>query len=109
MAKLSRRVRQQAKWAIRNIHASSEENVSNNIARKSTSFPYSEGSLVQFRRDYSSYGDSNCPRGTMCLVMTSPTPAPYNSSIYLVDVMVNGEMVCDVPAKILLLQEDESE
>jgi hypothetical protein len=109
MAKLSHRVRRQAKRAIRNLRASSEENVPNNTVRKSTSFPYSEGSLVQFRRDYSSYGDANCPRGTMCLVMTSPTPSPYNSSIYLVDVMVNGALVCDVPAKILLLQGDESE
>ena len=109
MAKLSSRVRRQAKWAMAIARARSEEGMPNKVVRKSTSFPYDEGSLVKFRRDYNSYEDAKCPRGTMCLVMTTPTPSSYDSSLYLVDVMVNGELVCDVPAKILLLQEDESE
>ena len=106
MAKISRKVLLEAKRSLayrRAYHGASEVSTHS----KSMVFPYREGSLVQFRKEYSSYDSPVCPAGAMCLVMSAPKPSRYDKQKYVVDVMVSGELISDIPANILLLPEDE--
>ena len=99
MVKVSKKVKSQARNAVRNNPDAFDE-AGYRKRKKTFSFPFSEGSLVSFRKAWQSYGIV-CKPGTVCLITKGPYQCVWSRKD-VVDAMIDGQIVEGVPAKILL-------
>ncbi len=99
MAKISEKIKSQARHTVRSNPGAFDES-GYRKRKKSFSFPFSEGSLVSFRKAWHSYG-TVCQSGTVCLIMKGPYHCEWSRKD-VVDAMINGQIVEGIPAKILL-------
>jgi len=99
MAKISEKIKSQARHAARHNPAAYDESGSRK-RKKTFSFPFSEGSLVSFRKTWQQY-DVQCQSGTVCLITKGPYRCEWSRKD-VVDAMIDGQIVEGVPAKILL-------
>ena len=109
MPRLSRKVKQKARAAIRRSVRSDNPPDYSSVGRKTTIFPFATGSLVSFRKDWHSWDGDQCKKGVMGLVMKGPYTEYTDSRMQYVDAIVSGCMIENIPAKLLIIQENEED
>jgi len=107
MTRLSRKTKNQARIAIRRRMRDNDCATSASMPRKMTSFPYTAGSLVSFRKLWCSWDGDRCEKGSLGLVMKGPYLE--HSGVTYVDAIVSGRMIENIPAKLLIIQEMEED
>ena len=100
MANISKKIRSQARRAIRNSQNAWDNEGTANPVRVMT-FPFSEGSLVSFRKQWSPWSGRPIQQGQTCIVLEGPYRNDY-LQVDCVDVVIDGQILEQVPAKILL-------
>jgi len=105
MTRLSSKIKRQARNAIRMSVKDVDNSAPASPLRKMTSFPYTVGSLVSFRKSWCSWDGDRCEKGSLGLVMKGPYLEPSGTTY--VDAIVSGHMIENIPAKLLMIQEME--
>ena len=101
MAMLSNKAKRLARAAARQF-VSTEGGGTLKSRRKLTSFPYTCGSLVSFRKPWHPWRGVSVDGGSLALVMNGPYPG--HGGAYYVDAVVAGRLIENIPAKLLILQ-----
>lgn len=102
---ISKRAIRQAKIALRRLNQERESGTA--IPRCKMSYSFHEGSLVQTRKSFNTWGDqgyNQVKKGTIAMVVKGPYPL-YDDDV--ADILVGGSLYRGVNAKLLVKDESD--